>query len=141
MNEIQINGEFYIIGKLDAMRQFHVMRRIAPIMAAVGGPVFDALSSGAKPNVDMLFALAAGPFADVVAKMSNEDSEYVIMTCLSVVQKRQANGIAPLVRAGQLMFADLDMKTMMRLVFETLRGNMSDFFPKLPEDSNSSPAS
>lgn len=143
MTEVPLFGQVYRVGKLDAMKQFHVARRIAPIVAALGVSInqFAAVGSGLKEDSDLL--QMAGPVADVVSRMSDEDTEYVIRTCLSVVARRVENTDKwQNVQTGQhLQFADISMQIMVRLVVEVLKENLGGFFgmptDEMPSAQNS----
>ena len=117
---IEVGGNSYRIGRLDARKQFHVARRLAPILPALGGM---------KTGKDMMMSIA--PVAEALSKMSEEDTDYVLDTCLAVCQRIQGNGQgAPLMaRGGGLMFQDIDMPQMIQLTIQVLRENLAGFFP------------
>lgn len=119
VTEVEVGGHTYRLGKLDAMTQFHVSRRIMPLITSLR-------EDGASDLITRV--------ASALGRLSDEDSEYVIAKCLADCQ-RQRNGDtgwAPVFRVGQLMFDDIGMTGMMRLVWATLEGNLSDFFTALP---------
>lgn len=133
---IEIAGHQYTVGKLDARRQFHVVRRLAPILAGLGEATVKALQNGKKPS----FEVIAQPIADKLAKMSNEDVDYVLTSCLSVCS-RLVNGEPALVQAPKtdlLMFPDITMEVMLKLMIAVIEENMGDFFtlaqPELKTD-------
>lgn len=125
MKQIELNGINYQIGKLDALTQFHVTRRLLPILATAGIGVSQL--KGMKTVEDFMPLL--GPITAIVASMSDDDSNYVIFTCLSVVKRQVtpeswANLTTP---ERKLMYQDLDMIMMLRLTFEVLRENLMGF--------------
>lgn len=129
--KIKLGEHHYFIGNLDAMRQFHVARRLLPILAAVGlNP--ETLSASVNQPISMEVIL--GPVTEIIAKMSNEDAEYVINTCLSVVSREisegKANAVMP--HPGSLMYQDINMPVMMQLVVEVVKENLGGFFGGLP---------
>ncbi len=144
MEEIEIDGIRYRVGKLDALRQLHVSRRVAPVLASMGISLA-ALREGAtiRPE-DMVTSL--GPVAEVVSNMSDESVEYILSTCLSVVRRAQAGpGLdqvlwAPVARGAQPMFDDIDMPAMLRLVVAVLQQSLANFLrgPAEPATSASS---
>lgn len=87
--EIDLNGNRYSIGKLSAKQQFHISRRIAPILPTLI-PVFVRLASGTRVVSEDPGGLAdvLQPLADGLAAMKDEDAEYVLDTCLQVVQRK-----------------------------------------------------
>jgi len=124
MSEIEIKGIQYRLGTLDAMKQFHVFRRIAPLLKVFGQPTIEESDAGKR------FEAIAQPLAEAIADMPDETSEYIINTCLAVVQRGIANGgWAPVIsRQKQLMYNDIDMTTMLRLTMEVIQENMAGFF-------------
>lgn len=126
---IEIGGNTYKIGKLNAIQQFHITRRLAPSLWAL------AEASGSAPsNSDPILALK--PVAQAVSQLSDEDSEYVLHTCLGVVMRDQKGQWARVwAKGGGLMFDDIDLQVMMQLTFAVIRENLGNFFSALPAQS------
>lgn len=122
---VEVGGQQYIVGRIDARKQFHVARRLAPLLAGLGTSAF---KSGATTDG---FAKFLGPIADALSKMSDEDVDYVLDICLSACQRLQPNGQgAPVMaRGGGMMFNDIDMPQMVQLSVKVIQENMSGFFP------------
>lgn len=120
--EIEIDGQSYMLGQLDAMKQFHVTRRIAPVLAK--------LREGGDHDIMSVLIMAIGELSDV-------DSEYVVQTCLAGCRRKQAGdaGWAMIYRHGQLLFQDITMPAMLRLTWATLQANLADFFTGLRSGS------
>lgn len=138
MTTVKIKGVDYRIGKLNAITQFHVTRRIAPVMAAMGitmamlKPIKDK-----EPTFDD-FAPVLGPVTEMMSRMSDADCNYVIFNCLAVVQRDQGeNRFAPICTGQQLMFEDIDMLAMLRITFEVIRENLSGFLEGLGDETPS----
>ena len=127
--EIEINGQTYRIGKLNALAQFHVSRRLAPVLAAVGVSL-SSLKEGMKAD-QQDFVTMLEPISQVMAKMTDEETNDVIFTCLAVVSRKQDDRFAPVQNGTQLMFQDIDMPIMLRLVVATLRENLGNFLQEL----------
>lgn len=122
MNDIaEVGGHKYRIGRIDARKQFHVARRLAPLLAGMSG----LGSKGAG------FAALIGPLTDALSGMSDEDVDYVLDACLGVCQRIEANGHpAPVMsRSGALMFEDIDMGQMIQLAVKVIQENLGGFFP------------
>lgn len=121
----------YDIGKLNPMKQFHVTRRLLPALATVGMTV--AQIKELKSLGDLADLL--GPLSGVMAAMKDEDAEYIIFTCLGVVHRVDPSSgkPAPIVVNGQnrLMYEDIGMPQMLRLVFEVVAENMGGFMQEL----------
>lgn len=133
MTEIELNGQSYRIGKLDAFKQFHVSRKIAPMVPALI-PVFIEISANSEVMGDMdRLASALMPFAEAVAGMKDDDAEYVISTCLSSVQRKTGAAWAKVwnEQANACMFDDLDLSTMLPLVVHSIKENLGSFISGL----------
>ncbi|WP_278652170.1 phage tail assembly chaperone [Pandoraea pnomenusa] len=150
--DLEIRGIKYRIGKLSAMKQLHVSRKIAPLVPALlpimlelasskgmapVQPAADApLVGGTAPEV----AVADGsgilsrpqllqPFADGLASLPDDQAEYVIGECLSVVQRFQGNSWfsiwAPAAR--QPTYEDIDLATMIELSVKVIADSLGPF--------------
>jgi hypothetical protein len=126
MKTIELKGTTYVIGKLDAMKQFHVTRRLAPLLAAAG----ESASQVKDLEVDGIFMRMAMAVTTGLASMKDEDAEFIIGTCCDAVQ-RQVGDKRIAIRAGGRFFDDIDMMTMMRLTSEVVQENCGDFFAQL----------
>jgi hypothetical protein len=130
--DLTINGVNYKTGKLPAFPdQFHITRKLAPALWAWGKVSADLSERPDNESLSTVDAiLSLGPVAEVIAKMSNEDSEYIIGVCLAVCSREQGTGWAK-VRAGngKIMFDDIDVPVMMQLAAAVIRENMGGFFP------------
>lgn len=149
--ETTIGGATYQIRKLTPFQQFHVARRLAPALWALGTAAADALRTVKTPDAAVTesargeapahspvggMLAAFEPIADVIAKMSDEDSEYILTTCLSVVYLQQNNSWAPILppnRSGLVfMFDSITLPVMMQLTVEVIKENLGNFFVALP---------
>lgn len=129
MTEIDINGQKYRIGKLDAMRQFHLSRKIAPIIPTLI-PVFVKLSKGGSLTDDLGgFAELLAPFAEGISTMSDEASEYVISTCMSVVSRQSGSAFASAwnKQANTTQFDDMDLAVILQLVIRVVQASLGPF--------------
>lgn len=109
MHDFEFNGETYQIAKLDPMTQFHVMRRIAPVLASIGGG-----------NKDGIMGLTLA-----ISRLSDEDVEYVISRCLADCRRQSGDNWAKIYVSGRLMFDDIGMGGLVSLTLETLKGSIS----------------
>ncbi|AOK32166.1 MULTISPECIES: phage tail assembly chaperone [Burkholderia] len=152
--EIELNGARYAIGKLSAMQQFHVSRRIAPIIPPMI-PVLlklcadldgtESSSAGERQDVFAFvesIAPALQPFADALAGLKDDDAEYVFGTCLSSVERRQDYGWARIWSLGQkaAMFDDIGIDVMLPLVVRVVVANLGPFIGGLLTSQASSTA-
>jgi hypothetical protein len=113
-DETEINGIRYRLAKLSAMDQFHILRRIMPIVGAIG--------TGAGAQERILTALG---------KLSDEDAEFVLNQTLNGALRQSGDTWVKFYVEGRMMFDDVTLPTMLQLAFETLKGPLSDFFTGL----------
>lgn len=120
---VEISGVTYMIGKLPARKQFHLSRKLVPLVAT-----FASLPK----NKEELIAALAGPLSQALADMSMADADFIIDSCLSVVQRKEAVGghvaWAPVFTAGVLAYDDMEMVTMLRLTGDVIMDNLGSFF-------------
>jgi len=142
MIEFELNSQSYRIGKLDAMRQFHLSRRIAPIIPTLI-PVFVKLSNEGSLKSNLIgFADVLGPFAQGIADMSDEAGEYIIGACLSVTQRSNGQGWANVwsAQAKACMFDDMDLGTIMQIVMRVIQDSLGPFISGILTSQQGSPA-
>lgn len=125
---LEVNGHKYGIGKIPPITQFHITRRLAPMLAQMGISL-QMLKAGA--DTDFLSVL--GPLTDMLAKMSDDDANYVIFTCLAVVTREDSGKWTRVSTGTNMMYEDIDMATMLRLAIEVVKENLGSFMRGLPE--------
>ncbi|UGB47000.1 hypothetical protein LQ772_06830 [Frateuria edaphi] len=121
MTEFEINGQTYQAAKLDAFKQFHIARRLAPLHAglskAMGGGTLgeDAFSPA---------------IAEAVAGMPDADCDYILQSCLAVVKRRQGDRWVSIMAVGAkaLTFDDIDMGAMLQVAGQVITENIGGFF-------------
>lgn len=137
---MEINGIEYTIGRLNAVDQFHVSRKIAPIVpklmpliaeVAKGDleKTIDSIDKGEKGDLKDLQPLAdaLSPLMEVFAQMPEDDVNYIIYKCLSVAKR----GGSVVCRNNTIMFDDIDMTQLLPLVIATIRINLGNFIQGL----------
>lgn len=133
---IEIGTDVYRVGALTPMQQFHVFRRLAPLIASVQNEISDAVSApstladGADETQvkDEFGQRVMHVIARVISTLGDTDVEYIVNTCLAVVSRKQGDRFAPVVAGNRLVFADIDMATMLRLTSTTIQENLGGFF-------------
>ena len=132
--EFEIDGHEYRIGKLSAFQQFHVNRKIAPLIPPLV-PVFMKVQKDGGLKEGAMVELLQ-PLADSLAALPDEAAEYVIGTCLSAIKRKipDKDHWAPVWnQSGKvLMFADLnDMSKMIPLVVRVIQDSLGPFLAGL----------
>ena len=137
MNEVEIQGTVYKIGKLNAFAQMYVLKRAAPVLGKLQGvlgtlqlALDDAKLGDGK---DAKLAEVLGSLGSTIGELPDESLEYVCNAALDVVAMRQdGGGWAPVRSKGQLMYPDMDLLTMLSLTAHVLKDNLTTFFRALP---------
>jgi hypothetical protein len=122
MAEFTIGDKQYRSSKMNAFDQFHVARKVAPLITKMGERQGLVADSGLP---EML-----APLVDALAAMPEEDCNYVLYHCLAVVQRYQGGTLwAPVwsVSAKRLMFEDIDLGAMIQITIQVLSDNLGNF--------------
>jgi hypothetical protein len=91
--EFTFGDHQYRILKLSAMKQLHLSRKIAPLIPPLA-PVLAKVSTSRDDRqglVDMVQLM--GPFAEGLAELSDEISEYVVNICMDAVQREVSHNV------------------------------------------------
>jgi len=142
MVEFTIGAIKYRTRPLDAFKQFHVSRRLIPVLgelAKLFTPRDGALPMVGKDDLPSAIVTVGG----AISQMSDADSEYVLRTCMSVCDREIAGGVgwgAVINPAGALMYEDIGMAGMMQIAFQVIQENLASFFAALPSSSAGSEA-
>lgn len=138
-NSFEAGGKKFKLGKLDAFRQFHIVRRIGPLLAEM----MPVVAGIAKAKVERMseaekleeFAKIAGPVMQGLSKLSDADADYVLYRLLSVVEvhQEQFNSWAKIATDSGLMIQDLELPILLQAAGRSLIFNLSGFFALLPQ--------
>lgn len=132
--EIELKGNRYQIGRLSAMQQFHVSRRIAPVLPPLIRSYLELSSSDVPLTKNLaLLATSIEPVMDAVSRLKDDESEYVISACLRVVERQHMNGWARIWAPSQnvCVFDDIDMGVMLELTVHVIIENLGPFIGEL----------
>lgn len=143
MDTFVINEKTYKVRKLNAFRQLHVVRRIAPILKELL-PEAVKMSKLQKQGSDLSEVSEdetlkmITPVMEGFSRLSDIDSEYVIKALLEGAEVQQAQGNWARVATPEngLMFQDMDLMTMLQLSARVFMYNLSGFFGALPQVSH-----
>lgn len=137
-NRFEFGNRKFSLTKLDAFKQFHIVRRMGPTLTEVlpelqkiaGIKDFDGLPEDKK--MEKLAKLAT-PFMTGLSKLSDEDSNYVLHGLLGSVQMNANGAWVPVYSNGNLMVADLELPALLNLAGRAFFYNLSGFFSALPQ--------
>lgn len=134
----EIGSKKFQLNKINAFKQFHIVRRIAPILA----DLLPAMKDVQKiQNTDGLsedkkldeFAKIATPLMNGISKLSDKDADLVLFGLLSSVQVQQETGNwANVSTETMLMMQDLELPILLQLAGRAFMYNLSGFFGALP---------
>ena len=134
MIEFELAGKTYRAQKLPALMQFNVSKRLAPLLTPLVPVFIEATKPGGLGrDLDGLAHLLQ-PVAESFSKMPDEDSDYVLNLCLSVVTRRESENYASIwnAQAKRPMFADLDdMNLLLQIVARVIQDSLGPFFQGL----------
>lgn len=136
----EFGGRKFQLRKIDAFRQFHVVRRIGPILSELlpvlkAGQAFNLERATEEQKLDAL-AKFATPIMLGFSKLSDADADYVLFRLLAAVEMQQSAGNwAPVATDTMLMIQDLELPAMLQLAGRAFMYNLSGFFAVLPQQS------
>ena len=133
--QFTVGDRTFSAGRMNARTQFHVLRRLAPLLDGVK-TLLDAETLGKLARqggqvqlADMDFA----PLAGKLASLPDEDLDYVLNACLKVTEVRQEDGgFAPVSAANGALLFPFGLAETLAIVWNVLRVNYADFFGSLP---------
>lgn len=137
--QITVGEHEYSIGKMNAIKQFHLARRLAPAIAAISTVYVKPGSAGDSGGTDGtdFFAAIAGPLSSALANMSDEEVESIIFPCLAVVQRKEGIAWTAVKAKGQnvLMYEDINAGQLLEIVMAVIKENLGSFFPGAQPES------
>lgn len=149
MVEFEIDGRQFRFDKMPAMQQFHVSRKIAPLMPPLF-PIFAQVAKemegkGLSTDLNKLGPLLA-PFTEALAQMSDESAEYVFNACLGAIRYKHGDNWIPLwntsgrvVMVAELNDPSLLLRLTARVIQDSLAPFIASFASGLKEAKETSP--
>jgi hypothetical protein len=136
--DFQLDGRSYKLNKVDAFKQFHLVRRMGPLLSELFPAMKKAALVTSKKELtesekyDQL-ADIAGPLLSGFSKLTDKDADFILMGLLSAVEVQQEGaGWARVATDVGLMFNNLDLPTMLQLAGRALMYNVGNFSRALP---------
>lgn len=138
MNIKTVEGQQYTIGKLNAQKQFHILRRLTPFLVPILEAWLDAKGEGAKLTDvklgEILGSLTEGPalekIASTLADMPDDKIDYIMFTSMEAVKRGMAGQWMPVKVNGQnrLMYDDISGSALLQLTGLVIWENLGNFF-------------
>lgn len=140
-NEFEIGGQKFKLSKINALKQFHIVRRVAPILADLLPAMksvksvseTDTLSEDQKLDK---FAEIATPLMNGLSKLSDSDADLVLYGLLASVEVQQVTKNWAFVSNGSmLLIQNLELPVLLQCAGRAFMFNLSGFFAGLPHKS------
>jgi hypothetical protein len=152
MELFEHGGINYRLGKLLILDQVGVARRIMPLMTPLA-PLLQELASafltaaqqqekdGGPARLPDISPALLTTVMDEFVKLKDEDVNYVISTCMSVVQRQQGTSYAPVWnrQAKTVQFDDVELMDVLTLTFRVIMGNIGNFSKGFPSALSARP--
>ena len=137
--EITVGKEAYRIGQLGAMEQFHVYRRLVPILSSLATiMMIKSPTRQTTASDEELFARGLVAMAGVLSTMKDDDVDHVVLSCLKVCKRKQGETWAPMLSASKhIMMEDVSLPELLELVSAVLQSQegLAAFFSKVVPSS------
>lgn len=131
--EFSIGGRDFKLCKIDAFKQFHIVRRIGPILSDILPALTESKKTESESDKLASLAKIATPIMNGLSKLSDADSELVLFGLLQAVEIKQASGVWTKVsNNSMLMIQDLELPVLLQLAGRAFVFNLSGFFSALP---------
>lgn len=138
-NSFEAGGRKFKLGKIDAFRQFHIVRRIGPLLAelipALAGMSVKKLDGLSETEKLEEFGEVLQPVMNGLSKLSDADADYVLYRLLGAVEVHQSefNVWSKVATDSGLMIQDMELPVLLQAAGRSLMYNMSGFFALLPQ--------
>jgi hypothetical protein len=150
MSDIQIGESMFRCGRMPTRTQWHVVRRLIPVMQGLmpvllrsSNPQRDLVGDGDGAMTPDLSGVnlfeALGALTDTIGMLSDNDADYILDAALACVMWRQGRQWMPIrVPGGAFTNGQADeFDVQMRLLWEVLRESLANFsfatvFPSPP---------
>jgi hypothetical protein len=137
--DFEIGSRKFKLGKIDAFKQFHIVRRIGPILSDMLPAMKDVQKVGMGDNLTEsqkldAFAEIAAPIMTGISKLSDQDADRVLFGLLGSVEVQQPGGNwAKVATDSMLMIQDLELPVLLQIAGRAFAFNLSGFFSGLPQ--------
>ncbi len=141
--DFSIGDRQFKLNKLDAFKQFHIVRRLGPILGDIIPMARKLKGVGSAENMSEeekfdAFAELAAPVMNGISKLSDADANLVLLGLCSAVEVRQAqsNNWARVAVGENLMMGDLELPVLLQVAGRAFAYNLAGFFASAPQVSH-----
>lgn len=136
--EVTLQDKNFRVGKLNALDQLYVYKRLSPILPAFAigfekvGKLAEAGELAEEENLISMseMVLAFSPIIETFSRIPDDDMDFILKTCLAVVQIQDGKEWHPVASNGHIMYDSLDVSDMLNLVFYVVRDELINFIQK-----------
>jgi hypothetical protein len=143
--EFEIKDQQYRAEKLDCFKQLKLSLKLTPLLASIAkeyGVLRDVFNAETFKKIrentvdpkdfSSIFESVLPSLAEKMASLPESDIDAITGMCLAVVRRKTAGNWAAIYSNGSLMFDDIDMLVMLRIVGKVAWDNLGNFFPAPP---------
>jgi hypothetical protein len=137
MAEVELAEHTYRVGRLNAIQQWEIFRRLGPVLPMLSAEMDGSVA--ATPGARWIMSAVAG----FLSQLKQEDADYILHAALAVVERFDPQNqrwfrVASMNGTGGLMYQDIELLTMLELMDRALQENMGSFFAQLRAASDAS---
>lgn len=133
---VEVNGRQYQVGRLPALTQLHVARRLMPCLAGLSKMaskfqgILPEKAEGSEAQAEEVLNEVITAVGQALSGMSDEDVDYIVKTCLKICYYQQDDKTwAPMTNSqGLIMNADLQLPDLLGVTVEVIKENLGGFF-------------
>jgi hypothetical protein len=142
--DFSIGERKFKLSKIDVIRQFHIVRRLAPMIGDII-PVAHKLQKMGSFDVNQLTDAQAEALAplinrslDLFSKLPDQDAEMILKGLCSCIELHQpaSNNWAKIVAGDMFAFQDLGLSLLLQCAGRAFMYNLGSFFDALPQVSH-----
>lgn len=139
--DFEIGGRKFKLRKMNVFKQFHVVRRISPILAdllpAIGDLQKTSSANSGKSETEKFEETikVLTPVLTGFSKLSDQDSEFLLYALLASAEVQLNGAWAKVSTDSMLMVQDMELPTLLQIAGHAFMYNLSGFFAVLPQVS------
>lgn len=141
--DFSIGSKSFKLNKIDAFKQFHIVRRLGPILGDLitsmqGMSKLKTLDTASETEKLDQIAKLVSPIMNGLSKLSDEDANKVLLGLCSAVEVQQMP-VGNWARVGSdagLMMQDLELPVLLQIAGRAFAYNLAGFFAIAPQVSH-----
>lgn len=124
---VKVGEASFEIGRLSAMQQFHISRRLLPLIGKIAPNLVGAVGKEGKARSNAMLKMIP-VVAEALSGISDADAEYVINHCLAVVSIQQGQSWPKLTTPTGVPMFPIDLEAMLTVTAHVIVENLGSFF-------------